>query len=790
MNCPRQRLSMDGGWKFAFGCAGDPGKDFGYGTGVAFAKAGVCPGPAELAFDDAAWRTLDLPHDWAVELPFDEKANSMHGFKPVGPEFPDTSVGWYRRVFEAPKEWEGKRLTVEFDGAFRDCRVFLNGHYVGSNMCGYNSFVFDVSDVLAYGEKNVLTVRVDASGFEGWFYEGAGIYRHVWMSVAEPVSIGHWRTFVSAKVSSAAVPATAAALTLRTRVENVTDASARCQVNFTVLAPDGRTVAKAKVPAAVPADGHKDIRHVLTVKKPTLWSLEEPALYKLITEVRVGKSVVDIQETAFGIRTVEFSATKGFLLNGQVVKLKGVCCHQDHAGLGMALPDSLQEFRIRRLMDMGCNALRTSHNPPTAELLDVCDRLGMLVMDETRQMGTSREVLNELDWMIRRDRNHPSVVIWSLGNEEMKIQGTPVGARVARTMKRLARRLDPTRLVTIAMNGAWGEGLSHVVDVQGCNYLKCGDGDAFHAKLPRVPVVYSEAGCGVSTRGHYAEDDVRCFLPAYDVCKAGWADSNQDSWSYVAKRPWIGGMFVWTGFDYRGEPIPYNKFPCVNSHFGILDVCGFPKDKFYYFQAQWRSEPMVHILPHWNWPGQGQEIDVWVHSNCEAVELVLNGRLLGRQTVEPYQHTAWKVAYEPGVLEARGFNGAKLAARGRVETTGVPAAVVLTPDRTKAQADGQDAVPVAAAVVDAQGRVVPTAENLIRFALAGAGQVIGVGNGNPSSLEPDKASQRMAFAGLCQVIVQAGRTPGAMKLTAESDGLTAATVTIQARRAKGVDRLP
>ncbi|MCY2931801.1 MAG: DUF4982 domain-containing protein [Planctomycetota bacterium] len=788
MDLPRQRLLMDRGWKFAFGCAGDAAKDFGYGTGVAFAKAGVCPGPADLAFDDAAWRTLDLPHDWAVELPFDEKANSMHGFKPVGPEFPATSVGWYRRVFEAPREWEGKRLTVEFDGAFRDCRVFLNGHYVGANMCGYNSFLFDVSDLLAYGEKNVLTVRVDASGFEGWFYEGAGIYRHVWMNVTEPVALGHWSTFVSSKVSPGAA---AAVLTLRTTVENVSDTPARCQVSFTVVAPDGRTVAKAKTAAPVPAAGNKDIRQLLTVKKPALWSLEEPQRYRLIVEVRAGKTLLDVQETAFGIRTVEFSATKGFLLNGQVVKLKGVCCHQDHAGVGMALPDSLQEFRIRRLLDMGCNALRTSHNQPTPELLDVCDRLGMLVMDETRQVGTSREVLAELESLIRRDRNHPSVVIWSLGNEEMKIQGTPVGARIARTMKRLARRLDPTRPVTIAMNGAWGEGFSHVVDVQGCNYLKCGDGDAFHAKLPRVPVVYSEAGCGVSTRGQYAEDDVRCFLPAYDVCKAGWADSNQDTWSYVAKRPWIGGMFVWTGFDYRGEPIPYNKFPCVNSHFGIMDVCGFPKDKFYYFQAQWRPEPIVHILPHWNWPGrEGQDIDVWVHSNCQAVELLLNGRSLGRQTVEPYQHTAWKVPYEPGVLEARGYIGRKTAARGRVETTGPAAAITLCPDRTKLSADGQDAVPVAAAVVDAQGCVVPTAENLIRFTLTGPGQIIGVGNGNPSSLEPDKASGRMAFAGLCQVILQAGLKSGALTLTAESDGLAGAALTIPARRARGREQLP
>jgi len=780
MSKPRERLSMDVGWKFAFGHAGEAKWDFGYGTGVGFAKAGACGGPAAMDFDDAKWRRLDLPHDWAVELPFDSRGLMPHGFKAIGPDFPANSVGWYRKVFELPKSDAARRLTLEFDGVFRDCRVFLNGHYVAQNMCGYNSFAFDVTDVANCGGRNVLAVRVDASKQEGWFYEGAGIYRHVWLTRTSPLHVARWGTFVSSKVAR-----TAAALALQTRIENDTDSPAACTVRSTVFDPDGRKVAASTKAAKVPAAGCGELTQKVAVRKPALWSLETPQLYRLVTEVRAGGRLADVHETTFGIRTIKFSPKTGFSLNGRRVWLKGVCCHQDHAGVGSALPDALQEFRIRRLKEMGCNAYRCSHNPPTPELLDACDRLGMLVMDETRQMGTSREVLAELESTVLRDRNHPSVVIWSLGNEEGSIQGTEAGRRIATAMTRIVRRLDPTRPVTQAMNGKWGEGFSEVVDVQGCNYIHCGDIDKFHRRFPNKPVLYSEACSTVSTRGQYANDEKRCCVSAYDVNFPGWGCGAETMWKHTVERPYLGGIFVWTGFDYRGEPTPYRRWPCINSHFGIMDTCGFAKDNFYYYKAQWTDEPVVHVLPHWNWLGKkGRAIDVWTHTNCQAVELILNGESLGVKQVEPHGHAEWKVRYSPGVLEARGYNDGRAAAECVVETTGKPAAVVLLPDRKVLKADGEDVAVVTAAVVDSHGLIVPTASNRIRFSAAGRGRIIGVGNGDPISHEPDKAEARRAFCGLCQVIVQTDRRPGRITLSARSAGLKPVQLALNAKRAE------
>ncbi|MHC4981576.1 MAG: beta-galactosidase GalA [Planctomycetota bacterium] len=778
MSKARQRLLMDFGWRFALGHAGDPEWDFGYGTGVGFAKAGTCGGPAAIDFDAGKWRAIDLPHDWAVELPFDRRGVMTHGFKAIGPAFPENSVGWYRKVFELPKTDAARRLTIGFDGVFRDCRVFLNGHYLGGNLGGYNSFAFGITELADFGGPNVLAVRVDASKVEGWFYEGAGIYRHVWLTKTRPVHVARWGTFVSSKVSRGR-----ATLTVKTRVENDTNAPANCRVKSKIVDPDGKAVGAVSNPAAVPAAGGVEVAQTVKLSKPRLWSLQTPQMYKLITEVRCGRRLADVYETPFGIRTAKFSARKGFLLNGKRVWLKGVCCHQDHAGVGSALPDALQEFRIRRLKEMGCNAYRTSHNPPTPELLDACDRLGMLVMDETRQMGTSREVLAELESMVLRDRNHPSVILWSLGNEEGTIQGTETGRRIAETMKHVVRRLDPTRPVTQAMNGEWGEGFSHVVDVQGCNYIQCGKVDEFHDRFPDKPVVYSEACSTVCTRGQYGEDEKKCYVSAYDVNFPVWGCGAETMWKHTVERPWLDGIFVWTGFDYRGEPTPYRRWPCINSHFGIMDTCGFAKDNFYYCKAQWRDEPLVHIVPHWNWRGKkGKYIDVWVHTNCRRVELLLNGRSLGTKSVEPNGHAEWQVRYQPGTLEARGYNNGKPIAECVVQTAGRPAAVVLLPDRRLLKADGEDAAVVNAAVVDSSGLIVPTASNEVRFSIKGPGRIIGVGNGNPASHEADKADRRKAFCGLCQVIVQTNRRGGRITLTAGSAKLKTASVVLQAKR--------
>ncbi len=496
-------------------------------------------------------------------------------------------------------------------------------------------------------------------------------------------------------------------------------------------------------------------------------------------------AAVDTYETEFGIRTVRFDADQGFFLNGKPVKIKGTCNHQDHAGVGAALPDRIQYYRIERLKQMGSNGYRSSHNLPTPELLDACDRLGMLVMDETRMMSSNPEGLSELERLIRRDRNHPSVVIWSLGNEEPE-QGSDRGMRIVSTMKRLARRLDPTRVVTVAQNGGWGKGISGVVDVFGCNYHDK-DVDGYHRDHPQQPMMGSETASTVSTRGIYANDKVKGYVSAYDVNYPPWATTAENWWSIYDARPFLAGGFAWTGFDYRGEPTPYG-WPCINSHFGIMDVCGFPKDNFYYYKAWWTEtpgvKPVLHLFPHWNWAGkEGQEIEVWCHSNLERVELFLNGKSVGSQNVTRDKHLMWKVPYAPGVLEARGFKGTAQVMSVKRETTGPAAGVVLRPDRKQISADGEDVSMVTVEVVDAQGRVVPIADNEVAFRVTGSGKLIGVGNGDPSSHESDKAEKRRAFNGLCMAIVQASKTAGDLVAEASSPGLRGASVTIGCRAA-------
>jgi len=491
---------------------------------------------------------------------------------------------------------------------------------------------------------------------------------------------------------------------------------------------------------------------------------------------------VDMIEVNFGIRTIRFDPERGFFLNGKPLKLKGVCIHQDFAGVGIAVPDRIHEFRIEKLKEIGCNAIRCAHNPPAPELLDACDRLGMLVIDENRMMGSSLEALSQLESMILRDRNHPSVFLWSLGNEEKTIQGTDVGARIVATMKRVVKHLDPTRPVTTAMNGSWGSKFSLINDVQGCNYIRCGDIDKFHKDHPRKPIVATETGSTLSTRGIYTNDEKRGYVNAYGTTLPSCGSTPEYMWRFFASRPFVAGVFVWAGYDYRGEPTPYG-WPCINSHFGIMDTCGFPKDIYYYYKSWWSDETVLHIFPHWNWEGrEGEEIDVWCYSNCEEVELFLNGKSLGGKSMLKNSHLEWKVKYEPGRLEAKGYKNGKEVVATKVETTGPPAGLRLIPDRPKIKADNQDVSIITVAVVDAEGRIVPTANNLVKFTISGNGRIIGVGNGDPSSHEPDKAKERRAFNGLCMVIVQSEWKPGKIRLTAESEGLKTATVIIHSEK--------
>jgi beta-galactosidase len=724
---PRQRLLLDFNWKFHLGDD--------WGLSERLAKAGVNPGPAGRTFADSNWRTVNLPHDWLPELPFDPNADVSHGFKPFGPGYHSNNVAWYRRAFQLSEKDRGRRLMLEFDGVYRDCRVFFNGYFLGHHESGYTGFRYDITDLANLGGANTVAVRVDASQFEGWFYEGTGIYRHVWLTKTGPLHVAPDGTFVYSQFAGN-VPQGPATIRVQTLVQNDQGSRIPATIAYEILDPKGESVARFQCPITVDAWTNNEVLQNGTVAAPALWSPETPNLYKLITTLLVQDQVADRTETEFGIRTIAFDADHGFLLNGKFCEIKGTCNHQDHAGVGSALPDRLQYFRVSRLKDMGDNGIRTSHNPPTPELLEACDRLGMMVMDENRLLGSDAQNLDYLAGQIRRDRNHPSVIIWSLFNEEEQ-QTTPTARRIADTMQRLTHELDPTRLCTAAANiGNVYQGVNSVLDVRGWNYYPS-ETDAYHRQHPTQPEIGSEQASTVCTRGIYANDKERGYVSAYDENAPPWATTAESWWKIFAARPWLSGGFVWTGFDYRGEPTPYS-WPCINSHFGIMDTCGFAKDNFYYYQSWWSDRTVLHLLPHWNWPGkEGQDVDVRCFSNCQEVELFLNGQGLGRKPMPANSHLQWNVKYAPGVLLAKGYKDGQVIAEQKVETTGPAAGVTLTPDRVSINADGEDLSIITVSVTDSSGRTVPVADNHINFDLTGPGKIIGVGNGDPSCHEPD-----------------------------------------------------
>lgn len=778
---PRERLLFDFGWKFHLG---DDWPD-----AMNLEKAGSSKGPAGRRFDDSQWQTVNLPHDWVVQLPFDQKASYNQGYKPVGPGFPENSVAWYRRTFELPPEDAGKRIWIEFDGVFRDAEVYVNGWLVGHHEGGYNSFRYDITDVANCGGRNDIAVRVDASKFEGWFYQGAGIYRHVWLVKTAPVAIAPDGIFVWSQFKDN-VPKGRPDIHVQVQLLNSQTNDAHATVTAEIISPEGQQLASVHKMATLPGGSTTEVDQITRVSNPELWSPESPTLYKLITTVTRDGKIVDREETPFGIRTVGFDPDKGFLLNGEHYEIKGTCNHQDHAGVGSALPDRLQYFRISRLKDMGCNAYRTSHNEPTAELLDACDQLGMLVMDENRLLGSDPANLALFKQQILRDRNHPSVVIWSICNEESR-QSYPDGGRVGATMQAFVKRLDPTRPVTCAESvGDVYSGLMSALEVRGWNYHVGSDMDDYHREHPQQPEVGTEQGSTVGTRGIYQNDKERGYVSSYDANFPHWANTSESWWSYFADRPWLSGGFYWTGFDYRGEPTPY-KWPCINSHFGIMDTCGFPKDNFYYYQSVWLDKPVLHLLPHWNWPGkEGQNIDVWCYANCPEVELFLNGQSLGRKTMPRNGHLEWQVPYSPGALSAKGYDSSgEVVSATEVDTTSAPTAVELEPDRNTISADGEDVSIITVSVHDEPGHVVPTATNLVHFAIQGPGKIIGVGNGDPSCHEPDQYPtqsgwERSVFNGLAQIIVQSTKIPGEITLTATADGLQPTTIYIESQACK------
>ena len=790
-NAQRVVENFDNGWHFHFGNAASPAKDFGCGTEYFnyLTKAASIhnEGPYSEKFQESGWQEVCLPHDFVVDLPFSREASHSHGYKQVGYKYPETSVGWYRKTFRVEESDKGKHFEILFDGVFRDSRVWVNGFYCGGERSGYLSQCYDISDYLNYGGENIVCVRADATLEEGWFYEGGGIYRHVWLTKTSPVHIANdgvafCSRFLNGDYSRALLSVTA-------EVRNLSRCSQDAEIRVCLLDKEGREVTSAK------GCGKKEVKPSytvdygaeLTVETPRLWSTECPYLYTLRTEVLCQGETVDVKETKVGIREVVFHKDRGLLLNGKEVKIKGVNMHQDNAGVGAAIPDALQLWRIRKLQEFGCNAYRAYHNPMSPAVLDVCDSLGILVISENRLSGSSEYAIGSLQKMIRRDRNHPSIILWSVGNEEWGLEWNEKGERVAATMRDYCHQFDPSREMTFATSG--GPTVEVPVDVAGYNYIVQNPIEEHRRNYPERKCYGSEETTGCGTRGIYFDDPEGRWMKSLNRAPNG-KDSVMNcierGWKFYAERPWAAGCFYWTGFDYRGEPNPL-KFPAVGSEFGVLDYAGFPKDEAWYLKAWWTTETVLHLLPHWNLKGhEGETVSIWAYSNCDEVELFVNGHSLGRKKMPLNGHLEWTAVYQPGKIMAVGYRNGKKVKREVVETTGAAFAIDLSADRSEIAADGSDVSVVTVAVRDKKGRVVPDACNEITIEVAGDIRILGTGNGDPADHSPERpleaASRQFrmkVFNGYARLFLQSGTTPSSASVTVRGEGIKEKVLTIR-----------
>jgi beta-galactosidase len=759
------------------------------------------------ALDDSQWRTLDLPHDWSIEGKFskDNPATPGGGALPGG-------IGWHRKTFTIPLPDKGKLVFVDFDGVYRNSEVWINGHYLGKRPYGYSSFQYELTPYLKYGsEKNVLAVKVDNSMQpNSRWYSGSGIYRNVWLVTTEKVHVDHWGTFVT----TPEVTAQTAKVSVQTKVRNATHEDQAVTLRTVIVDWGGTQVATTESKATVPKDSNSEISQELNVANPLLWSLEDPRLYRAVTTIECEGQVCDDYETTFGIRTFVFDSEKGFFLNGKQVKIRGVCNHHDLGCLGAAVNRRALERQLEILKAMGCNGIRTSHNPPAPELLDLCDRMGFVVLDEAFDMWKKGKTKYDysLDWdawhrrdledMVLRDRNHPSVFIWSIGNEviEQWDKKDSSGTVIARELASIIKTLDPTRPITSACNDQ--NPLNPVIksgalDLIGYNYAQNTFAD-FPKVYPGKKFIATETTSALATRGHYdmPSDSIRRWperwdkpfdkgnpdntCSSYDNCSAPWGSTHEETWKIVKKYDFLSGMYIWTGFDYIGEPTPYD-WPSRSSYFGIVDLAGFPKDAYYMYQSEWTDKPVLHIFPHWNWKA-GQTVDVWAYTNCDEVELFLNGQSVGTERKMGNDlHLMWRLPFSPGTLRAVGRKGGKEVLAREIRTAGTPAKVSLEADRSTIDADGRDLSFITVRVLDEAGTMVPYADNLIHFKLSGEGKIAGVDNGLQTSLEPFQANERKAFNGMCLVVVQSNEKPGQIELEAESDGLAGSSVMIHSK---------
>ncbi len=756
-------MNLDREWRFHLGDIATDAKNS-HNQSYNSCKAGNQMGPGGKTWHDGEWRVLDLPHDFFAESDFSADNLHSHGYR-------TRNNAWYRKSFVLDESMAGKELLVCFEGTAVNAEFYFNGSLMERSFSAYTETTFDITDRAYFdGRPNVLAVYIKGFETEGWWYEGAGIYRHVRLYAKDKLHIAH--NGIYGKPVLKAGTKNSWTVEVETTLENSLSEAASAAVRATIL--DGDTVVAGGTTAEVtcPFDSQTPVVQKLNVSRPTRWDVDNPKLYTLRVEVLRDGVAVDEESTRIGFRTFSIDADRGFFLNDRPLKIKGTCNHQDHAGVGVAVPDSVQYYRVKRLKEMGTNAYRCSHNLPAKEILDACDELGLIVMDENRRFETRKEVLEYLDIMVKRDRNHPSVIFWSLFNEE-PLQNTEEGAKIFRRMKNRVLHLDNTRLITGAINGRMdGAGLE--MDVTGMNY-GIGNIAKYHAEYPTQPIIGSENNSAVTTRGCYKSDrEVEQVLHNYDEEVVPWGQTVRDTWRFTRENDYFAGIFIWTGFDYRGEPTPF-KWPSVSSQFGIMDTCGFPKDSFYFNKACFTDKPMVHLLPHWNWR-KGETVRVMAVSNCEEVELFLNGKSLGRKPCDACDPAEWQVEFAPGRLVARAYRNGKQVAKTEQRTAGKPYAIKICPDSTVIKNDGADTAVVNFCVVDKRGVVVPNANHLLHFDITGEGFVRGVGNGDPNSHESDVLPERRAYCGWCQALISTKLGGKTLSLRAWGDKLEAATL--------------
>lgn len=753
-------------------------------------------------FDDSSWRILNLPHDWSIEGEFGENEPAT----PDGGALP-TGIGWYRKSFQIENYSVDKKYYIDFDGVFCNSEVWINNHYLGKRPNGYISFRYDLSPYLkADGSENLLAVKVDNSAQPASrFYTGSGIYRHVWLVAKNKIHIDYCGTFVT----TPQIDSLAAQVNLEIKIRNEAQTGKKLSIQTLIIDPSGNTVAGAKQ-ACILTDSIMGQSQQFIIDNPKLWSVETPHLYKAVSTLSVDGHLIDSYETPFGIRSFAFNPKTGFSLNGKSMKIYGVNQHHDLGALGAAVNIRAMERQLEILKKMGCNAIRLAHNPHAPELLDLCDRMGFLVIGEAFDEWKRTKVkmgyhlywdewhVRDLQDQVLRDRNHPSIIAWSIGNE-IPEQFDSTGIALGKELSDIVKSLDTTRLVTCALTENVPEKnfiyQSGGLGLLGFNYKHRAYTD-FPNRFPGENFLPSENMSALSTRGHYdlPSDSMRVWPPAYNAPFKGnddltasaydnaytyWGATHEETWNTIKSNDFIPGMFIWAGFDYLGEPLPY-PYPARSTYLGIIDLCGFPKDMYYLYQSEWNDKTMLHLFPHWNWK-EGQTVDVWVYyNNADEVELFMNGESQGVCAKEAGKfHTMWRLKFVPGTIRAVSRKDGQTVMDKEIHTAGAPARVELSSDRTEIHADGSDLSFITVRILDEAGNMVPDASNLVNFSVTGNGTIAGVDNGYQASLEPFKASCRKAFNGMCLLIVQSTEQSGKINIIASSEGLKSAEMQIQ-----------